>query len=111
MASSFEHTNLPLAGDILDDFAIIFRELLNKVNTIIDYYCQLVISKVPKEHKVYLEFCRYSFCIFETIQMSFFFLANLTINFIICKNTVFFYLFLFNRIINLNAPLSVLDFV
>lgn len=29
---SFEHTNLPLAGDILDDFAIIFRELLNKVN-------------------------------------------------------------------------------
>lgn len=30
--TSFEHTNnLPLAGDILDDFAIIFRELLNKV--------------------------------------------------------------------------------
>lgn len=28
---ALEHTNLPLAGDILDDFAIIFRELLNKV--------------------------------------------------------------------------------
>lgn len=27
---SLEQTNLPLAGDILDDFAIIFRELLNK---------------------------------------------------------------------------------
>lgn len=30
--TTFEHTNnLPLAGDILDDFAIIYRELLNKV--------------------------------------------------------------------------------
>lgn len=95
MASSFEHTNLPLAGDILDDFAIIFRELLNKVNTLIDYNYQLVISNVPTKHKEYLEFCRYSFCKFETIQMSFFFLANLTINFIICKNTVFFFIYFY----------------
>lgn len=29
--TNYEHTNLPLAGDILDDFAIIFRELFNKV--------------------------------------------------------------------------------
>lgn len=29
---SYEHANMPLAGDILDDFATIFREMFSKVS-------------------------------------------------------------------------------
>lgn len=29
---AMEYANMPLAGDIIDDFAILFRELVAKVN-------------------------------------------------------------------------------
>lgn len=30
---ALEYGNMPLAGDVIDDFAILFRELVTKVNT------------------------------------------------------------------------------
>lgn len=77
--TTFEHTNnLPLAGDILDDFAIIFRELLNKVYTSV-CNCGWLISgwllsgkrviRIARLYKLYFVWWGFVFVMHDNMEM------------------------------------------